>query len=109
MRTLSPSHKDFVRLEDLIKKLKTSGRAGEYDLLVEHLQTACAYELGAMPIEEEHNLLMALTAAEEVSDQALRSEIQETIGALRRNTVSEPAGQHVPQVHDLAANYGAPS
>ena len=86
----APSHVDSARLDALIQKLKDSGAGDAHELLVEHLQTAHAYLLGAMPEECEHNLRMALQAADALPDKALQKEVKDTIAALSRAEPPEP-------------------
>lgn len=91
MRTLTPSQAESNRLDELIQKLKNSGLGGEHDLLVEHLQTAHAYLLGSMPEECEHNLHLALHAAEALPDAALRQEIRDTIAPFSHDAAASGA------------------
>lgn len=104
----TPSHGDYARLDQLIRKLKNSSRGGEYDLLAEHLQAAHAYLLGAMPEECEHNLRLVLNAANKVSDPALREETKEAIATLSREITGarpSPSRVHAP----AASTRGTPS
>jgi hypothetical protein len=81
MLTLMQIQPESAHLDALIAKLKSSG---EGELLVEHLQTAHAYLLGAMPVECAHNLELARHAAGALSAKPLQDEVNEVVASLLR-------------------------
>ena len=70
---------DLARLDSLISELD---HVGDNELLLEHLQSARTYLLGAMPAECALSLDFAGAAAQEVRDASLRNRIQEEIKSL---------------------------
>jgi hypothetical protein len=78
MQTSTQIDPQWAHLDALIEKLKSSG---EHRLLVEHLQTAHAYLLGAMPMECEHNLELARHAAA-LTATPLHMEVNEVVARL---------------------------
>jgi hypothetical protein len=70
--------KDLARLDEILKQLD-QGTAGHCDLLREHLQSARTSLLGSLPAEYALSLNMAADALNCVSDQALRTRIQDFI------------------------------
>ena len=78
------STQDSAQLNAVIGKLKACGD-NDYRLLIEHLETASAYLLGAMPSECEHNLRMAQRSAERLSGKPLPSELGETIACVLKD------------------------
>ena len=97
MSTVTDS--EWVHLDSLIERLK---RSSEGKLLVEHLQTAHAYLLGAMLVECEHNLQLAHVAADGLSDQALKDEVKNAI-AWRLPDIGHSAHGHVLKLTNPAA------
>ena len=71
----------WISADSLIEKMKASGDQ-EYDLMVEHLETAHAYCLGAMGVECTHNLQLAQRASERLSGKPLQHELQQAITTL---------------------------
>ncbi len=67
------STQDCAQLNAVIGKLKAFDDS-DYRLLIEHLETASAYLLGAMPSECTHNLELAQRSAERLSGKPLPSE-----------------------------------
>ncbi len=91
MLTSAKIQPQSAHLDALIEKLKSSGEAA---LLVEHLQTAHAYLLGAMPVECEHNLELARHAAGALSAKSLEDEVNEVVaGLLQALRSSAPASR----------------
>lgn len=90
MSTVADS--EWARLDSLIQRLKDSS---EGELLVEHLQTAHAFFLGAMPAECEHNLKLADGALGELPDDSLRDELKKEIEGMLR-VLGWSAYVHVP-------------
>jgi hypothetical protein len=86
---------ESAHLDALIAKLKDSGEA---ELLVEHLQTAHAYLLGAMPMECVHNLKLTQNAADSLSDHSLRDEVKSAIAELLHALESSVHGHDIPPV-----------
>jgi hypothetical protein len=74
-----PSNSELNRLDSLIGELD---RAGDKDLLYEHLRSARIYLLGAMPEEYALSLDFAREAAHEVRNPVLRHKMDEEIGSL---------------------------
>jgi hypothetical protein len=91
MLTLTQIQPQSAHLDALIEKLKSSGEGA---LLVEHLQTAHAYLLGAMPVECEHNLELARHAAGALSDKPLRDEVNEVVTGLLQALHSSALASH---------------
>jgi hypothetical protein len=81
------SRSPSARFDTLLFKLRGESNA---ELLIEHLQTAHAYLLGAMREECAANLDLARKAADTLSDRYLQREAQETVdyilGELHRLT-----------------------
>jgi hypothetical protein len=92
MQTASPfqTQTNSAELDALIAKLKRSPVPGS-QLLIEHLETAHAYLLGAMPNECCANLNMARTAADTLPDRALQSETRDTVDSILRGMQQQPA------------------
>jgi hypothetical protein len=90
----------LAHLDALIEKLKNSG---EGELLVEHLQTAHAYLLGAMPVECEHNLQLAQGATDALSDHPLKDEVKKAIAGLLQ-ALGPSAHVHAPELHHTVAS-----
>jgi hypothetical protein len=81
---------DTAQLNAVIGKIKAFGDR-DYGLLVEHLEMASAYLLGAMPSECAHNLKLAQRSAERLSGKPLPGELGETIAGVLRDLKSPPA------------------
>jgi hypothetical protein len=79
MLTSAQVQPQSAHLDALIHKLRGSRDAA---LLVEHLQTAHAYLIGAMPVECEHNLELARRAAGALSAKSLEDEVNEVVAGL---------------------------
>jgi hypothetical protein len=81
MLTSAQIQPQSAHMDALIEKLK---RTGEGELLIEHLQTAHAYLLGAMPAECEHNLELARDAAREFSARTklFQDEVNQVVASL---------------------------
>lgn len=71
----------LARLDHLIDQVKRS-QDSNTDLLLEHLQSARTYLLGAMPDEYEFSLVTARQLAPQVTDAALQNAITHEIGLL---------------------------
>jgi hypothetical protein len=71
----------LARLDRLIAEVKHFP-AGQSDLLLEHLQSARIYLLGAMPHEYEFSLLAAKQTGVTLTDAALRSHVAQELGVL---------------------------
>jgi hypothetical protein len=84
------STQDCAQLNAVIGKLKAFGDS-DYRLLIEHLETASAYLLGAMPSECTHNLKLAQGSAERLSGKPLPSELGDTIAAVLKDLKSPQA------------------
>jgi hypothetical protein len=92
---LLPIQSDSASLDALIAKLKRSASPAS-ELLIEHLETAHAYLLGAMPRECIFNLSLARTAAGGLSNAAHQREAEETIDAVLSSLEKHPAdGLHL--------------
>ena len=94
----------LARLDHLIHEV-TQLSDGQKDLLLEHLQGARTYLLGAMPDEYELNLGAAKEAAAGITDARLQSLVIQEVTALQEGTADlEPAtaqGWHRPRrVHN---------
>jgi len=70
--------KDLARLDQILKQLD-KGTEAHCELLREHLQSARASLVGSMPAEYALSLNMAAEALNCVSDQTLRTRIQDFI------------------------------
>jgi hypothetical protein len=70
---------DLAHLDSLISEL---GHGGDNELLLEHLQSARTYLLGAMPGEYALSLDFASEAAQDVHDASLRGRVREEITSL---------------------------
>ena len=70
--------KDLARLDEILKQLD-KGTEDDCDLLREHLQSARASLVGSMPAEYALSLNMAGEALNCVSDETLRTRIQDFI------------------------------
>ena len=92
MQTASPfqTQTNSAELDALIAKLKRSPAPGS-ELLIEHLETAHALLLGAMPNECAVNLNMARTEANALPDHALQSETRDTVDSVLRGMQQQPA------------------
>ncbi len=97
MQPSIPLEQDSAQLAELIAKVK---RAGENELLIEHLQAAHAYLQGAMPQECAHNLEMASRALDEISSKLLGNEVKHTVAALLHDLHPAP--------HDHWRHRGSP-
>jgi len=84
------STQDCAQLNAVIRKLKAFGDS-DYGLLIEHLETASAYLLGAMPSECTHNLKLAQRSAERLSGKPLPSELGDTIASVLKDLKSPHA------------------
>src|ERR1700730_6925397 len=100
MQALSQSI--WISADALIEKMKQSGDS-DYDLVREHLETAHAYSLGAMPAECTHNLELAQPASEALSGKPVEHELQTSIATLLFEVHrSAPAHwRHVPRSTEI--------
>jgi hypothetical protein len=106
MLTPTQVQPETAHLDALIAKLKKSGEHDHLHL-VEHLQTAHAYLLGAMPMECCHNLELANQSLDMVSDKPLRDEARETIAGLLRGVNCSQQAQH-SGLHQASAAQAPP-
>jgi len=81
---------DSEKLDALIAKLR---EANGSELLVEHLETAHAYLLGAMPQECALNLEFADKEMSVLSNKALQREAKDLVAALKDRLSATAAGQ----------------
>jgi hypothetical protein len=80
---------DLAQIDRLIAELAQS-RDVQTDLLVEHLQSARVYLLGAMPDEYEFSLVAAKNVAAELSSTSMRDAVTRELATLL---------EHVPAAH----------
>jgi hypothetical protein len=92
MSTAAPLyvHSDSGNLDALIARLKHSSSPAS-ELLIEHLETAHAYLLGAMPRECIFNLNLARTAAGGLPHASLQRDAEETVDAVLSSLEKHPA------------------
>jgi len=72
---------DLARIDQLISKVGQS-RDVQSALLVEHLQSARTYLLGAMPDEYKFSLMAAKNVAAELSDTSMKDSMTQELAAL---------------------------
>src|SRR5579864_6938619 len=72
---------ESAQFDALIAKLKKSGE-GRCELLLEHLETAHAYLLGAMPKECAHNLQLAQKLLEALPATSVQTEVKHFVAGL---------------------------
>jgi hypothetical protein len=72
---------ESTQIDALIAKLRESSQCG-YELLIEHLETAHAYLLGAMPKECAHNLQLAQELSASLPATPVRAEAEATVAGL---------------------------
>src|SRR5579864_7747097 len=72
---------DLVRIDRLITEIAQSHDV-QTDLVVEHLQRARVYLLGAMPDEYQFSLVAAKNVAAELSNTSMRDAVTRELAAL---------------------------
>ena len=86
---MQPTVLDSAQLDALIDKLKESGDR-EYDLIIEHLETANADLIGAMPQEGFFNLRLAQETLASLPRKPLTDEVKRTIESVFAALHSSP-------------------
>ena len=102
MQTSLQGPPESAEFDELIAKLKKAGE-NESELLIEHLETAHAYLLGAMPRECAHNLQLAQEIAERLPSAPGRAEVKQCVAGLLRGLQLSPQAQASPQSPGSAA------
>src|SRR6266566_808063 len=77
----SLTHVALARLDHLISEVKHA-QGGQTNLLLEHLQGARIYLLGAMPDEYEFSLYEARRLAQQATSFAVQKAIEQDVGIL---------------------------
>src|SRR5438552_18744476 len=86
----------LARLDHLIAEI-AHVRDRQADLLLEHLQSARVYLLGAMPDEYEFSLVAAKDLAAELTDADMQKLVmQEVTGLLDQMAAAQPASHITP-------------
>jgi len=87
----------LARLDHLISEVKHSQRS-KTDLILEHLQSARIYLLGAMPDEYEFSLQEARRLAPQATDAALRKAVEQEVGVLLEQMPAAASQPHTAAV-----------
>ena len=102
MQTSLQGPPESAEFDELIAKLKKAGES-ESELLIEHLETAHAYLLGAMPRECAHNLQLAQEIAERLPAGPVQTEVKQCVAGLLRGLQFSPRALASPQSPGSAA------
>jgi hypothetical protein len=89
---------DTDRVDSLIAELEHSGET-RHELLLEHLRSARAYLLGAMPEEYALNLELAKLAAHDMPETGLRERVMHTISDWLSEATSKSRDRQVVAHH----------
>src|SRR5579862_2268786 len=94
--TIPLTQVDLARLDRLLAEI-TCFHDPQTDLLVEHLQSARIYLLGAMPDEYEFGLIAAKNSAAELSNISLKKAVVQEVGFLLDHlTAAQPRATDAP-------------
>jgi hypothetical protein len=102
--TLTPPPSDLERLDHAIAQVGSS-QNDERELLFEHLQSARAYLLGAMPDEYEFSLASAKEAAARLNDSSLQRSVMREVADLLENSHSRPQSIGIPNAPSRPSDY----